>query len=113
KYTVGKGEVIWWASSTPITNAGITQPGNLEFFLACLADPARPILRDEYFHGHRGAAPLRVATRSALRFLTVPVGLVVLAALLPATTPFRRLPGTRTPKWTTPSSCRSRSTAPA
>jgi hypothetical protein len=53
KADVGSGEVIWWASATPLTNAGAREPGNLEFVLACIGDTHRPILWDEYFHGHR------------------------------------------------------------
>ena len=52
KADVGRGEVIWWASATPLTNAGVREPGNLEFVLACIGDTHRPILWDEYFHGH-------------------------------------------------------------
>ena len=52
KADVGRGEVIWWASATPLTNAGVREPGNLEFVLACIGDTHRPILFDEYFHGH-------------------------------------------------------------
>jgi Domain of unknown function (DUF4350) len=52
KANVGRGEVIWWASSTPFTNAGAREPGNLEFVLACIGDTPRQILWDEYFHGH-------------------------------------------------------------
>jgi hypothetical protein len=53
KYPFGKGEVLWWASATPLTNAGLKEPGNLEFFLACLSDPKNEILWDEYIHGYR------------------------------------------------------------
>jgi hypothetical protein len=52
-YSHGEGKVIWWASATPLTNAGIKEPGNLEFFLACLGnkDTTR-IYWDEYYHGY-------------------------------------------------------------
>jgi len=53
KYPFGKGEVLWWASATPLTNAGLKEPGNLEFFLACLGDQRSEILWDEYIHGYR------------------------------------------------------------
>jgi len=53
-YRYGKGEVLWWAAATPLTNAGLKEPGNLEFFLACLDQkPKNKILWDEYFHGYR------------------------------------------------------------
>ena len=55
-YRFGKGEVIWWAAATPLTNGGITDPGNLIFFLNCVGPPGRMhILWDEYFHGVRGS----------------------------------------------------------
>jgi hypothetical protein len=53
QFKVGRGEALWWASATPLTNAGITEPGNLAFVLASLGDPKRAILWDEYFQGHR------------------------------------------------------------
>lgn len=54
KYTFGKGGVIWWASATPLSNAGLKEPGNLEFFLACIGgEQNTQILWDEYFHGYR------------------------------------------------------------
>ena len=52
RYPHGKGEVIWWAAATPISNAGIRETGNLDFFLACLGEKqSTHILWDEYFHG--------------------------------------------------------------
>jgi hypothetical protein len=53
EYPFGRGEVLWWASATPLTNAGLKEPGNLEFFLACLGDQKREVLWDEYVHGYR------------------------------------------------------------
>lgn len=53
-YPVGKGEVIWWASATPLTNAGITEAGNLPLLLNSLGGSRDVrILWDEYFHGYR------------------------------------------------------------
>jgi hypothetical protein len=53
-YKVGRGEVIWWGSSIPLTNAGISQSGNLGLLLNSLG-PAREVhvYWDEYFHGYR------------------------------------------------------------
>jgi len=49
----GKGDIVWMASATPLTNAGITQPGNLEFLLAAVGDQQRTrVLFDEYVHGY-------------------------------------------------------------
>lgn len=52
-YKVGKGEVIWWASSIPLTNAGISAAGNLALLLNSLGNRDVHILWDEYFHGYR------------------------------------------------------------
>ena len=57
EWRIGAGSVLWWAGATPLTNAGITQTGNLNLFLNSIADSpqGRPsvILWDEYFHGQR------------------------------------------------------------
>src|SRR5580704_627742 len=50
KYPYGRGEVLWWAAATPLTNAGLKEPGNLEFLLANVGDTKAPILWDEYVH---------------------------------------------------------------
>jgi hypothetical protein len=53
-YTLGKGRVIWWASSMPVSNAGIQLSGNLDFLLNSIGSPdGRRILWDEYYHGER------------------------------------------------------------
>ena len=54
-YRVGRGEVIWWASSTPLTNGAIRDKGNLAFFLNCVGTGSQHVLWDEYFHGARGS----------------------------------------------------------
>ena len=55
----GSGELLWWAAPTPLTNAGISQTGNLTLFLnAVSAFPTEAPLNvywDEYFHGVRGS----------------------------------------------------------
>jgi hypothetical protein len=49
-----KGRVVWWASATPLTNAGIVNEGNLELLLNCLGPSASSrVLWDEYYHGER------------------------------------------------------------
>jgi hypothetical protein len=49
----GKGEAIWLASATPFTNAGLKEPGNLEFTIAAIGDKQQTrILFDEYVHGY-------------------------------------------------------------
>ncbi len=55
-YAVGKGRVIWWAAPTPLTNVGITRPGNLNLLLNSLGPPGlRRIRWDEYYHFQRGS----------------------------------------------------------
>ncbi|MGC2694934.1 MAG: DUF4350 domain-containing protein [Candidatus Angelobacter sp.] len=55
-YKVGNGEVIWWAASTPLTNAAINKSGNLALLLNSLgqSDQSR-VYWDEYFHGYRSS----------------------------------------------------------
>jgi len=82
KYTFGKGEVIWWASATPLTNAGLKEPGNLEFFLACIgSDPQTRILWDEYFHGHRRSLTASIQS-SPVKWIFLQFALFTLAILL-------------------------------
>ena len=78
---IGKGDMIWWASATPVTNAGVTQPGNLAFVLACLGDRQRPILWDEYFHGYRSQAASSTVT-SPFAWVTIPFVMAGAALLL-------------------------------
>ncbi len=50
-YSVGRGEVIWWASPTPLTNQGLHQDGNLRLLLASVGGPDHTVYFDEYMHG--------------------------------------------------------------
>lgn len=55
-YRVGKGEVVWWASATPLLNQSLNHPDNLAFFLNCVGPRAGThVYWDEYFHGMRGS----------------------------------------------------------
>jgi Domain of unknown function (DUF4350) len=81
KADVGKGEVIWWASATPLTNAGLREPGNLEFVLACIGDAHRQILWDEYFHGHYRSLSASLMD-SPFAWITLPFTLAAAAVLL-------------------------------
>lgn len=79
-YPYGRGEVMWWAAATPLTNAGLKEPGNLEFFLASLGDSKAPILWDEYIHGYRETLGSSVA-HSPVKWLVLQLALLVLAVL--------------------------------
>lgn len=82
KYKSGKGEVIWWASATPLTNAGLKEPGNLEFFLACIgSEPQTRILWDEYFHGYRQSLTASIKS-SPVKWIFLQFALFTLAILL-------------------------------
>ncbi|MFZ0036945.1 MAG: DUF4350 domain-containing protein, partial [Candidatus Acidiferrales bacterium] len=58
-WRVGRGEILWWAGPTPLTNAGISSDSNLNLFLDAVGSAngnasAQPtIYWDEYFHGER------------------------------------------------------------
>jgi hypothetical protein len=54
KFQIGKGEVIWWAGDSPLTNFGITRASNLDLYLNSVGLPGQTrVLWDEYFHGVR------------------------------------------------------------
>jgi hypothetical protein len=80
-YRFARGEVIWWASATPLTNAGLLEPGNVEFFLACVgAKDQRRVLWDEYSHGYgRSSAPS--ARLGPLKWMILQLGVFTLAIL--------------------------------
>ena len=78
---VGRGQVLWWASATPLTNAGITQPNNLPFFLASLGAPAgRRVLWDEYFHGRRPTLAASI-WHSPVKWIGLQLGLAALVVV--------------------------------
>ncbi len=54
-WPVGKGEVIWWAEASPLTNGGIRQRDNLAFFLNSAGGAGTRVLWDEYYHGVRAS----------------------------------------------------------
>ncbi|HEY1757819.1 MAG TPA: DUF4350 domain-containing protein [Bryobacteraceae bacterium] len=50
-YPAGRGEVIWWASATPLTNQGLRNNGNLRLLLASVGATDRTLYFDEFMHG--------------------------------------------------------------
>jgi hypothetical protein len=60
-YRYGEGEVIWWSASEPLTNAGITESGNLDLLLNSIGDRGTKVYWDEYFHSSRKSLWARVA----------------------------------------------------
>lgn len=81
-YRAGKGEVIWWAASTPLNNNGISLSGNLELLLNSLG-PAdeNHVLWDEYFHSAKRTAGSYL-TETPVLFGLAQGALAVLALLL-------------------------------
>jgi hypothetical protein len=81
-YKSGKGEVVWWAGSTPLENIGISRSGNLALLLNSLdVEKPRRILWDEYFHTPHRTFGGYMAERP-LRYGLLQIGLVVIALLL-------------------------------
>jgi hypothetical protein len=48
-YRFGKGQVIWWAISSPMSNGSLREKGNLAMFLNSVDPPVSRVLWDEYF----------------------------------------------------------------
>jgi len=80
-YHVGKGEIIWWASATPLTNSGIRQSDNLTLFLNSIGLPSgAPVYWDEYFHGQRASFGDYFA-KTPLPWAALQLGIAFLAIL--------------------------------
>lgn len=80
-YNVGAGEVIWWAASTPLTNGGIKQAGNLDLLLNSLGSRQTQIFWDEFFHSYQ-AIPNTSVWVPATRWGAVQCGVAFVALLL-------------------------------
>jgi Domain of unknown function (DUF4350) len=81
-YRIGNGEVIWWASASPLTNGTIREKNNLEFFLNCIGPPATAhIYWDEYFHGARESI-FSYFAKGALPWVGLQIGIALTAVLL-------------------------------
>lgn len=81
-YQLGKGEILWLAASTPLTNAGIQRFGNLELLLNFAGSPGRTrIYWDEYFHG-QGRSLADYFARTPLPWGLAQLGVLLALALL-------------------------------
>lgn len=78
---VGNGHAIWWAGSTPLTNASISAPGNFELLLNALGDGTRAIVWDEHYHGFRRSLWSYTAG-TPLPWMLAQCGVLAAAALL-------------------------------
>ena len=80
-YHVGKGQVIWWGASGPLTNGGIRDSGNLALFLNSVGpSDGTQVFWDEYFHGVHGSL-WNYLTRTPLPWGAAQFGIVFLAVL--------------------------------
>ena len=81
-YPVGKGEVIWWAGATPLTNNGIAEQGNLALFLNSVGAPGeRRVLWDEYFHEGGGRTVVGSILSSPIKWALVQLAVMGLLVL--------------------------------
>ncbi len=81
EYKVGQGTVLWLAEPGPITNAGLKEPGNLEFLFAAIGNPGRnTILWDEYVHGYERRA-FSSRSRGILAWIFLQIAIVGIAIL--------------------------------
>lgn len=85
-YRFGKGEVVWWADSTPLTNYGLAQSSNLMLFLNSVTPTdgsprATRVLWDEYYHGDRASLWSYLA-RTPAPWALAQLGMMALAALV-------------------------------
>jgi hypothetical protein len=82
EYKIGEGRVLWLADPTPLTNAGLKQPDNMEFLLAAVGAPGQnQILWDEFVHGYERAAPAGKGSRMA-EWIGLQLALFAIAILL-------------------------------
>lgn len=95
EYSEGKGQVIWWASSTPLENGAISRAGNLNLFLNTLGSREdHQIYWDESLHGETRTewfyanGPAIWLLRGAL----VAIGLLILFSFSRRRGPVRDLP---------------------
>lgn len=83
-WKLGDGEILWWAGSTPLTNAGITKDDNLSFFLNAMKNwssgETYEIYWDEYFHGQRSSLWSYVA-KTSLVWGLLQIGVIAFALL--------------------------------
>jgi hypothetical protein len=80
-YQVGKGQIILWGDSAPLTNSEIRKSGNLPFFLNSIGSPEKVrVLWDEYFHGVHGTLWSYI-TQTPLIWGAAQIGIMFLAIM--------------------------------
>jgi hypothetical protein len=95
EYSEGKGEVIWWASSTPLENSAISRAENLNLFLNSLGPRGgHDFYWDESLHGETRTEWFYASGPAIwlLRCALVGVGLLILFSFSRRRGPVRDLP---------------------
>jgi hypothetical protein len=81
EYKVGEGKVLWLADPAPLTNAGLKEPGNLEFLLAAIGNPeGKQVLWDEYVHGYE-RSNMTAKSRSVIGWIGLQLAIFAVAIL--------------------------------
>jgi hypothetical protein len=82
EFKIGEGSVLWMSEATPLTNAGLKEKGNLEFFLAAIGEPGTArILWDEYVHGYERSRA-RGRNHPVIGWIALQLGLFAAAILI-------------------------------
>ena len=95
EYPVGKGTVVWWASSTPLENGSITRGQNLELLLNSIGSPkGQHVYWDESLHGaaHSQWDYVRGPVWPLLSLGSLGVALLVIFSYSRRSGPIRSLP---------------------
>ena len=95
EYPVGKGTVVWWASSTPLENGSITRGQNLELLLNSIGPPqGQHLYWDESLHGtaHSQWDYVRGPVWPLLSFGSLGLALLVIFSYSRRSGPIRSLP---------------------
>jgi hypothetical protein len=95
EYRWGKGEVFWWASSTPLENASLDRAENLDLLLNSLGPPAgHHFYWDESLHGDI-RSPFSYASGPSMTMLEIGLpllGILVVFSFSRRSGPVRDLP---------------------
>jgi hypothetical protein len=82
EYKIGQGSVLWLAAATPLTNAGLTEVGNLEFLLSAVGGREKTtVLWDEYIHGYERSGATGKSSH-LIAWIGLQFGVFALAILL-------------------------------
>ncbi len=82
RFPLGSGSIIWWASSSPLTNYGLKQASNLNLLLNSVGEAqGSTILWDEYYHGEHSGL-LSYFEKTPLPWALLQAGLLALAVIL-------------------------------